>query len=163
MSGRRGVAPGRRGSPADDAVVARNETRIEARPATAWRVLADPMAYGQWVAGAKETRFADAGWPAPGSTLHHTQGRGPLVWKDSASVLAAEPPRRLVLEVRVRPWAINRVELRLTAEGAATRVVMEERPTGGLVDRVPGPLVDALLRARNAEALRGLRRLVERG
>lgn len=142
--------------------MARNEITVEASLRDTFAVLADPWSYGDWVVGAREIRDAEAAFPEPGSVFHHTQGAGPIGLKDSTSVIDAHPPGWLLLEVRVRPWLVAEVEFRLRSEdGAGTHVVMEERPIGGLLGRYPNPLLDVLVRVRNAETLRRLKRRAE--
>jgi uncharacterized protein YndB with AHSA1/START domain len=145
--------------------VARNETVIRARPEEVWAVLADPDSYGDWVVGSHEVRFVEGDWPEPGATFHHTQGHPPLTAKDTTSVIEADAPRHLVLEVRIRPWSVGTVELDLHEAPEGTRVVMHERISSGLVGRlsVGGRLVDPLVCLRNVESLRRLRRLAEGG
>jgi uncharacterized protein YndB with AHSA1/START domain len=142
--------------------MALTRAEVAAPPEAVFAVLADASSYGEWVVGSKEIRDAEPHWPAPGSTFHHTQGKGPLVWKDTTSVIESEPPRHLVLEVRVRPWLVNVVELSLEPlNGGRTRIAMYEHPTGGLVARVWNPLFDRLMHARNVEGLRRLGRMAE--
>jgi uncharacterized protein YndB with AHSA1/START domain len=131
-------------------------------PERVFAVLADPGADGVWVVGSREIHDADPGWPAPGTSFRHSQGKWPLTVSDTTSVIAAEPPHRLELEARVRPLLISRVVLTLEPEAGGTHVHMDEHATGGLLEPAvrlpPGP---QLLQARNAEALRRLRWLAE--
>ena len=138
-----------------------NETYVDAPPEAVFDVLADPYAYAHWVLGATRTREADADWPEPGSTFHHTQGMFGIGLPDSTSVIAAERPRSIVLEARIRPFAVNKVELRLFPNGRGTKVVMVEYPTGGIAAKLRNPLVDLTLKLRNVESLRRLRNLAE--
>ena len=59
--------------------------------------------------GAAESRKVDADYPKPGATLHHTQGVPKIGLKDTSSVVDADPPADLELEVRIRPFAVNGV------------------------------------------------------
>jgi hypothetical protein len=68
-----------------------------------------------------------------------------------------------VLEARIRPFAVNKVDLRLQKRGSGTRVTMVEYPTGGLAKLVDNPLIDFALHLRNIESLRRLRRMAEEG
>ena len=140
-----------------------NETYVDAPPEAVFEVLADPFSYGHWVVGASKTRDADADWPRPGSAFRHVQGFFGVGWHDNTKVVSANPPRTLVLEARVRPFAVNKVELRLLPRGRGTAIVMVEYPTGGIARMVRNPLIDAALWLRNAEALRRLRKLAEEG
>jgi uncharacterized protein YndB with AHSA1/START domain len=140
-----------------------NETYVDAPPEAVFDVLADPFSYGHWVVGASETRDADGDWPSPGSKFHHTQGFFGVGLPDSTSVVSAEAPRTLVLEARIRPFAVNKVELRLFPSGGGTKVVMVEYPTGGLAAKLHNPLIELSLKLRNVEALRRLRKMAEEG
>ena len=142
-----------------------NETWVDAKPGAVFDVLADPYQYGHWVVGSSKIRRADVRWPKPGSTFHHIQGFFGIGLPDNTQVLSADRPRELVLEARIRPFAINKVELRLRPSGRGTRVVMVEYPTGGLAKKLSNPLsnplMDAALWLRNVESLRRLRKLAE--
>jgi uncharacterized protein YndB with AHSA1/START domain len=140
-----------------------NETYVDAPPEAVFDVLSDPNSYAHWVVGASRTRKADAAWPKPGTRFHHTQGAFGVGLPDNTEVLASSPPRRLVMEARIRPFAVNKVEMRLHPRGGGTRVTMIEYPTGGLAKLLPSPLTDVMLHLRNIEALRRLRRLAEDG
>jgi uncharacterized protein YndB with AHSA1/START domain len=140
-----------------------NETYVDAPPDSVFDVLADPYGYGHWVVGASETRDADSDWPEPGSTFQHTQGFLGVGLPDTTSVIAAERPRTVVLEARIRPFAVNKVELRLFPSGSGTKVVMVEYPIGGLAAKLHNPLIELSLKLRNVEALRRLRKMAEAG
>ena len=141
--------------------MATNEKLVEAPPENVFRVLADPESYAHWVVGSNEIRAYDESWPDEGSTFHHTQGKWPLTVKDTSSVLESDPDRRLVLEVRMRPFVVAKVDLELTAENGGTRVRMTEYPTGGLLRRIHNPLLDGLTWLRNSRGLDRLARLAE--
>jgi uncharacterized protein YndB with AHSA1/START domain len=138
-----------------------NEIWVDAPPEVVFDVLEDPYVYGHWVPGATRTRRADDNWPEPGSVFHHSQGVFGLGWPDNTEVVSATRPRTLVLEARIRPFAVNKVELRLAPSGGGTKVVMVEYPTGGLARFVPRLVTDIGLWLRNVEALRRLRNLAE--
>jgi uncharacterized protein YndB with AHSA1/START domain len=140
-----------------------NETWIDARPEEVFDVLADPASYGYWVVGSSETRDADADWPAPGSKFHHTQGVLGLGLPDNTEVISSERPRTLILEARIRPFAVNMVKLRLFPSHGGTKLVMTEYPTGGIAGKLHNPLIELALKLRNVEALRRLRKLAEDG
>jgi uncharacterized protein YndB with AHSA1/START domain len=141
--------------------MATNEKLIDAPTEDVFTVLADPESYAHWVVGSNEIRKYDDDWPKTGSTFHHTQGKWPLTVKDTSSVLEVEPNRRLVLEVRTRPYVIAKVDLELTPENGGTRVRMTEHPTGGILRRLHNPVLDLLTKARNARGLDRLARLAE--
>jgi uncharacterized protein YndB with AHSA1/START domain len=140
-----------------------NETYVDAPPESVFDVLSDAGSYHHWVVGSSKIRAADDGWPEPGSEFRHVQGFFGVGLSDTTAVVAAEPPRTLVLEARIRPFAVNKVELRLFPSGRGTMVVMVEYPTGGLAAKVMNPLVDLSLKLRNVESLRRLRKLAENG
>lgn len=121
-----------------------------------WDVVADPRSYAFWVVGSHDIRSAEGDWPAPGSKFHHTQGHGPFKLRDSTVVREAEPPHRLVLEVRIRPFGIGRVELEFTPDGEGTCVTMVETMEGGPLGLVPDVLLAPGFKLRNADALRRL-------
>jgi uncharacterized protein YndB with AHSA1/START domain len=141
--------------------MATNEKLIDAPADKVFTVLADPESYAHWVVGSNEIRKYDKSWPAEGSTFHHTQGKWPLTVKDTSSVLEADPDRRLVLEVRTRPYVVAKVDLELIPENGRTRVRMTEFPTGGILKRVHNPVLDLLTYLRNARGLDRLARLAE--
>ena len=141
-----------------------NTIDVQCTPEAAFAVLSDPDSYGHWVVGAADIRDADAGWPAPGSIFHHTQGVKFLGLKETTSVLEADPPRRLVLEVRARPLLVAEVALGLAGDGngGGTTITMTERPLSGLIARIYRPEVDRIVAVRNAISLRRLKGLCER-
>jgi uncharacterized protein YndB with AHSA1/START domain len=141
--------------------MARNEIVVEASREQVFAVLADGSRYHEWVVGAAEIRAADAGWPTPGSRIHHSTGVGPLTIDDSTEVVACEPPSRLELLARLGPLGSFCVELTLTEAGERlTHVSMAERPVEGL-SRFAGPVGDAAGRVRNRLSLARLKRLAE--
>ena len=140
--------------------VARNTTHVDLAPEAVWEVLADPRMLANWVVGASRTRGMDGDWPQPGTVVHHSQM---MVINDSTSVVASEPPRRLVLEARARPVAIMHVEVHLEPEAGGTRIVIEEWPIGGLVAHLPRGLAHVGIHLRNRESVRRMRWLAEIG
>lgn len=141
--------------------MSRNETYIAAQPEDVFEVLATPATYAAWVVGSSEIHRSDSAWPDEGTIFEHSQGFWPLRLHDTTQVLEADPPNRLVLEVRIRPLMIGRVEFGVFPAGAGTRVVMHEEPIGGFARLVRNPGIDLLLKLRNAETLRRLRNLVQ--
>ena len=143
--------------------MAYNEIYIDAVPETVYAVLSDAEKYADWVIGARKIRGADAQFPAVGSRFHHQVGVPPFVLNDHTEVREHEPPSRLVLRAKTRPFGSARVDLRLAAEGAGTRVRMTEvagdTPSRILLNRLSDPLVHA----RNARSLQRLRGLAEQG
>ena len=141
-------------------MAAENEIDIDAPPEAVWNVLAQPMLYDEWVFGAQAVRDADDQWPAPGAKLHHSVGVGPLAIDDETVVVESDPPRRLVLEAKVRPLGRFPVELELEPrpEGG-THVRMRESASDGPLEHVPG--TDLAIGARNTLSLRRLKQLAE--
>jgi uncharacterized protein YndB with AHSA1/START domain len=139
------------------------ETYVDAPPEAVFDVLADPGSYAHWVVGATRTRCADHSWPRPGSRFHHTQGLFGIGLPDNTQVVASNRPRQLVLHTRIRPFAVNKVELRLRRRGRGTRVTMIEYPVGGIAEKISNPVMNLLLHVRNVESLRRLRRMAEDG
>jgi uncharacterized protein YndB with AHSA1/START domain len=137
-----------------------NEINVDAPPQAVWDVLADPPSYEEWVVGNKAIRDYDRTWPAPGTEFHHTLGFGPVAVKDKTVALEALPPRRLVMNVRALPVGHAVVTFDLQESGSGTLVRMEEHPAGGPL-KMLGPALDPLVRLRNAETLRRLKRLAE--
>jgi uncharacterized protein YndB with AHSA1/START domain len=140
-----------------------NETYVDAPPEAVYDVLSDPHSYAHWVVGSSQTRGVDGDWPEPGSRFHHVQGLFGIGLPDNTAVVSATRPRTIVLEARIRPFAVNKVELRLFPRGRGTRVVMIEYPIGGLAAKLDNPLLDLALYLRNLEALRRLRTMAEEG
>lgn len=136
-------------------------TQIDASPERVWSILADPDNYARWVVGSRDVRDADPGFPAKGTSFHHTLGFGPIDLKDASEVVESDPPRRLVLHVKARPLGRGTVELELSARGGGTSVTMREGPASPVARLVYNPLADLLLHGRNVEALRRLAALAE--
>ena len=127
-----------------------------------WAILADGHTYSDWVVGSAESRMVEPDYPSPGSRLHHTQFLPKVGVKDTSTVLEAEEPRHLLLEVRVRPLLVSKVQFQLEDQGGETELTMWEWGTGGPLPKLMGPLFELSLRLRNAETLRRLRKLAER-
>ncbi len=142
--------------------MATNTTYIDAPPEAVWEVLADARSYAHWVVGSSRTPHVEGGWPAEGAVFHHVQGIGPIGLRDTTEVIESDPAHRLVLEVRVRPFLVARVELTLNRHGGGTWISMTERAFGGMVGPA-GLLLEPATFVRNIESLRRLRRLAEKG
>jgi uncharacterized protein YndB with AHSA1/START domain len=140
--------------------VARNTTHVDAPPEAVFEVLADPRLYGNWVVGASTTYGVDGTWPEPGSVLHHAQM---LVIRDTTEVLECQPAHRLRLEARARPLLIAHVTVTLEPDAGGTRVILDESVVGGLAAALPRVANDAVVRLRNAESVRRIKRLTEIG
>ena len=138
-----------------------NETTIDATPQQVFEVLLDARSYEHWVVGCDDIRAVDGDWPQPGSTFHHTVGVGPFKVKDTTKVVELDAPKRLVLEARARPAGVARVVFTVAPDGGGSTVCMEEHPMRGLAKTIDNPVLDGLIKARNAETLRRLSRQVE--
>ena len=138
-----------------------NAISIEAPPEDVFAVLADPERYVDWVVGTTDTDTVDPAWPAPGAKLRYHVGAGPLRFSDVTEVIEVQPPRRVLLHARMRPFGITEIELLLTPQGDGTQLVMREEPASGLVRATHTRLTDAVLARRNVAALERLRRIVE--
>jgi uncharacterized protein YndB with AHSA1/START domain len=134
---------------------------VSAPPKAVFAMLADAYHYAEWVVGAREIRGVEGDWPSPGSRFFHSVGAGPFTLNDQTEVIESDPPRRLVLEARVRPLMIALVTLTVTASREGSEVVMEEHPVGPAPIRVIAPLLDPLTSKRNMTALHRLKDLVE--
>jgi len=139
--------------------MASNERFMPVPPEAVWAALADPGGFAYWVVGSKEVRDADPHWPAPGSRFHHTVGVGPLEVKDHTVSLEADPPRRLRIRAKARPLGTAIVTLELHREDGGTRVEMHENPDGVTSLLAVNPLIQVLVKGRNAESLARLEEL----
>ena len=134
-----------------------------APPERVFDVLSQPSSYEHWVVGSRTIESQDPQWPAAGTAFEHTQGKWPVVIHDESEVVSAVRPHRLELIVKARPLLVARVILRLEPEGEGTHVVMEEEPLSGFVAPIlRTPLGPPLIKLRNTESLRRLRKLAER-
>jgi uncharacterized protein YndB with AHSA1/START domain len=141
--------------------MALNEIHIEAPPERVFAVLADWRSYGDWVVGSRHMRGADPGFPAAGTRFHHQVGWGPLTLNDHSEVLEVDQPSKLVLKAKARPLGTAVVHLEMKGENGGTRVFMREDPGDALTAFVFNPLTHLLVRGRNRESLRRLKRLSE--
>ena len=137
-----------------------NEVIVDAPPQAVWDVLADPPTYEEWVVGNAGIGEFDRSWPSPGTEFHHKIGFGPIAVRDKTVALESLAPRRLVMNVRVLPFGHGIVAMDLSESGSGTLVRMEELPVGGPV-KVVWPALGPLVKLRNAETLRRLKRLAE--
>lgn len=131
-------------------------------PGDIFGVLADPERYEEWVVGAHHTGTLERDWPQPGARFRHAQGTvWPLQLRDTTEVLESNPPNRLLLEVRIRPIGIARVEITLQPSNTGTIVTMMETPINGPLRWLPQRPLTALIRARNNRSLHRLATLIE--
>jgi uncharacterized protein YndB with AHSA1/START domain len=141
--------------------VSTNKRLIHATPDQVWEVLTDGWLYPLWVVGASRMRDVDAGWPSPGTRLHHSVGTWPLLLDDTTESVEEVPGSRLVLHAHAWPGGRATVVLSLSPVGVDTEVTIEERATAGPGALVPGVVQDPMLAWRNVESLRRLAFLAE--
>jgi uncharacterized protein YndB with AHSA1/START domain len=143
--------------------VALTQRTVNAPPDRVFAVLADGWWYSDWVVGTAHIRDVDPDWPAVGSELHHSAGPWPLSLRDSSTVLAVEPDRRLRLKAGLWPLGEAVVDIRLEPVGTGqTRVMMFEDFERGPLLGLRNKINDLVLHRRNVEALRRLADLAER-
>lgn len=141
---------------------ARSALPFRSSPEDVFAVLADGWRYADWVVGAKRVRAVDDPWPEPGSRFHHEVGVGPLTLKDSSTLVALDPPRQVVLEVRAWPAGTARVTITASPrEGGGSEVLLEEVPTDGPAEALDSWPMRRLTMLRNVQSLKRLRRIVD--
>ena len=141
---------------------ARSTLPFRTTPEEVFAVLADGWRYADWVVGAKRVRAVDDTWPEPGSRFHHEFGFGPAAIKDSSKLLAIEPPRQVVLEVRAFPAGKARVTITVSpGNQGGSEVLIEEVPTGGPAKAIDSWPLRRLTMLRNVESLKRLRRVAD--
>jgi uncharacterized protein YndB with AHSA1/START domain len=139
------------------------EKVIEARPEQVWAVLADGWTYSDWVVGTVHVRDVDDAWPRVGSQLHHKAGPWPFSLQDSSTILACEPPRRLVIRAGLWPAGEAIVVFTLEPVGTgATRVRIGEDFAAGPLRWVRNKVNDLVLHQRNKETLTRLADIAKR-
>ncbi len=138
-------------------------SRTVAAPAdVVWSVLADGWLYATWVVGASRIRDVERGWPAQGSSIHHSVGVWPLLIDDSTEVLRCVPDRELVLKARGWPVGEAHISITLTPERAEhTTVNIAEDATAGPGRVIPVPVRQLAIGPRNVETLRRLALIAE--
>jgi len=135
---------------------------IEHSPEQVWQVLSDGWAYAEWVAGTRNIRDVDEGWPEPGTRIHYTFGVGRWTLDDVTTVRVMEPGRRLELEAHARRLGSARVSIELLDWGRdRTVVIIDEHPLTGPGARWHSVPLDAALRLRNRRMMRSLARVVD--
>jgi uncharacterized protein YndB with AHSA1/START domain len=143
--------------------MATNETQIAAAPDMVFAALANPENYGSWVVGSSTIRDADPNWPQVGTRFHHRVGVGLAKVNDHTEVLDVDPPHRLVLHARARPFGTANVTILLDEHDGGTHVTMIEVAGDRLSRLALNRLTDPLIHLRNIESLRRLKRIVETG
>jgi uncharacterized protein YndB with AHSA1/START domain len=126
---------------------------VATTPDRVFAILADGWTYSGWVVGCSHIRNVDAGFPAPGTKIHHSVGVWPATVEDTTEVVEAEDGKRLVLEARVWPVGKAKVAFTLATQGEETIVTMEEETTGGPGKILQNPVTDPILDKRNDESL----------
>jgi len=142
--------------------MATNERFMPVPPEAVWDALADAGGYAYWVVGSSEIRDADPQWPQPGARFHHTVGVGPLKIDDHTESLEARRPSLLRIRAKARPLGTATVTLTMTPRDGGTRVRMSESPDGLTSWLTFNPLVQLLVKGRNAESLMRLEELALR-
>jgi uncharacterized protein YndB with AHSA1/START domain len=126
---------------------------VATTPDRVFAILADGWTYSGWVVGCSHIRNVDAGFPAPGTKIHHSVGVWPATVEDTTEVVEVEDGKRLVLEARVWPVGKAKVAFTLATQGEETIVTMEEDTTGGPGKILQNPVTDPILDKRNDESL----------
>ncbi|MEH0827541.1 MULTISPECIES: SRPBCC family protein [unclassified Micromonospora] len=130
------------------------EKVIDAEPQHVFAVLADGWTYSDWVVGTVHVRDVDHDWPRVGTQLHHKAGPWPFSLEDSSTVLACEPPHKLVVKAGLWPAGEAIVVFTLEPVGdGATRVRIGEDFAAGPLRWVRNKLNDLVLHQRNKETL----------
>ncbi|MFJ4046346.1 SRPBCC family protein [Microbacterium sp. NPDC089987] len=141
--------------------MAQNVRVLHCTPEDVFESLADGWLYPTWVVGASRMRAVASTWPEQGSELHHSFGVWPLLINDKTIVEQYDPPRRMVLRARGWPIGEARVTLEVRSKGDESLVRIQEVPVAGPGRFVPRPIMDVLVRWRNAETLHRLGYLAE--
>lgn len=124
-------------------------------------VLGNGWLNGSWEMGTARIRAVDPGWPTAGSRLHHSTGVWPILINDATTVLDHDPPRRLVLQARVRPVGVFGVTIEVVPLHRGCRIDITATVVGGMLRLVPTVLTSILLRLRNRESLNRLAVIIE--
>jgi hypothetical protein len=141
--------------------MSRNTRMMQCTPQDVFAVLSDGWSYANWVVGAARIRDVDAGWPSVGTRIHHSVGLWPLLISDNTEVEHVDAPHELRLKVRLWPTGSGIVTMSCAAKDGGTEVTMEEQLVSGPAALLPRPVKDAMLHARNVEALNRLAYLAE--
>lgn len=126
-------------------------------------MLGDGWLYPTWVVGAARMRDVDSAWPGAGAKLRHSFGVWPILTDDTTRCVKWEPPRRAVFIARGWPMGEARVAFEVELRPLGCLVTIEEAAIRGPVALVPRPIMNRLLRWRNAEVLRRLSYIAEGG
>jgi uncharacterized protein YndB with AHSA1/START domain len=141
--------------------MATHNVLIDAVPEAVWAVLADGYGYARWVVGTRAIRAVDDGWPAVGTSIHHSVGIGPLTVDDRTVVRVCEPGRRLELEAFAGFAGSARIAIELIPWGDETVAVVDEHPLRGPGRTMHTGLTELPLQLRHRRLVGNLRRVVE--
>jgi hypothetical protein len=137
--------------------MAKTTRHINADPDRVFAVLADGWTYSDWVVGTAHIRRVDAGWPRPGTHIHHKAGPWPVSLRDRTTVLECQPGRMLLLKVRMWPMGAGQARIILDSVGPdTTQVTLIEQFTEGPLLGLRNTIGDLFLHTRNRESLRRL-------
>lgn len=138
-----------------------NTRIVHCPPSDVFAVLADGWLFPGWVVGASRMRDVDAAWPIEGARLHHSFGVWPVLLDDVTTVVAWDPPRRMVIQPHGWPIGEARVTVEVRPRAGGCVVRLTEQAVTGPASWLPKPLVDVPLWIRNVETLRRLAFLAE--
>lgn len=141
--------------------MARNTRQFRCEPEGVFAVLGDGWLYPTWVVGAARMREVDQAWPGAGAKLRHSFGVWPILTDDTTRCVQWDPPRRAVFIARGWPMGEARVAFGVEPSASGCLVTIEEAAIHGPVALVPRPIMNRLLRWRNAEVLRRLAYIAE--
>jgi uncharacterized protein YndB with AHSA1/START domain len=139
--------------------MARTSIFIAAPPETVFDALARPSSEVA-AAGAGAPTEQTGSLPDPGEALVPGRAAGPGGVGTSFAVTEVARPTRLALEA-TGPGLRAAVDVEIRSRFGATLVVLTDRPVDGPAARVPEPLLDIALRARDRRLLERAKRLAE--
>ncbi|MBA2444963.1 MAG: SRPBCC family protein [Nocardioidaceae bacterium] len=132
-----------------------------ASPTQVWAVLSDGFTYDKWVAGTKEIRDVDTGWPSKGAAIHYTVGAGPINYKNRTVSRDCLTERLLELEVHATPFGTVRVGISIEPSGSGSKVTLDEHPYRGPMRLLHNPLTRLGFLARTSTMIDDLIELAE--
>jgi uncharacterized protein YndB with AHSA1/START domain len=135
---------------------------VSCSPEAVFDVLSDGWSYATWVVGAARIRQVDHEFPAPGSRIYHSVGMWPVMLSDHTEVEHVDPPHEIQLLARAWPAGEARITIVCEPQGEQTEIIIREDVVDGPAKLIPKRVEDALIAARNREALLRLGYLAER-
>jgi carbon monoxide dehydrogenase subunit G len=127
--------------------------------AEVWDGVTDAARYPDWLIGAQEVDVPPT-WPQAGATFEHRIGFGPIRMPGSTTVRAIEEPTCFAISAGMGLLGEAVVAFELESLGPRrTRISMREQPAEGVVGvlhRLLRPVMDRIIRARNAASLERL-------